>query len=219
MNKKAENVLYIFKDVLAGPMKKVGADKRCIAAWRLLNDEVRVHDPLVCFKGKRRLHTWLKTLADAGTVMDLHEIYSKSSILHPLKRWVHAVWTLSLTNDLQKSSMELGIWTWWMQNYDAFVRDVQCGDLISITHHKNKSNMNISSRDLIADLPEGVLLPSKSTPAIQLKLSGESKFELDRSGQVLCIESAWYITKEEGREMFETAKLWLAALLYKEANE
>lgn len=172
LSTKLEDVLYILRDVLPGPMNKIGTENTLLAAWRLVNDEVKVQDPLICFKGKDRLWHWLHTLAAADIVVDLHEIYAESIRGHPFKGCVYAVWTLSFPQDMQSNLMHF-----FPNPYGYLER-----------------------------------IPS------QLKLSGESKFEIDNTGQVLSIESQWYITKEEGEEMFETAKMCLAALLLKEAN-
>eukprot|EP00250_Pteridium_aquilinum_P035573 c9675_g1_i1 orf=51-944(+) len=170
-NSQLEDVLYTLREVLPGPMVKIGMENKLSKAWSLVNDDIKVQDPLVCLNGKHRLGAWLHTLAATNVQVNLVEIYAERNRAQSCKGYIYAVWTLLFPEDL----------------------------LSALKH------------------PTSSLFESVQRSPLPLNLSGESKFEVDRTGQVISIESNWYATKEE-EELLDSVKLFLASLLHREAH-
>lgn len=171
LNTQLENVLYVLREVLPGPMVKTGMDNKRLEAWSFVSDDIKVQDPIVCLEGKDRLWSWLRTLATTNAQVHLNEIYAERSRAHPFKGFIHAVWTLVFPEELQPT-----------------------------LKHPTSSSSKCVERS-----------------SLQLKLSGESKLEVDTTGQVMSIESNWYVTKEREEEL-DSIKLLLTSLLLKEAH-
>ncbi|KAH7298372.1 hypothetical protein KP509_25G039900 [Ceratopteris richardii] len=165
-SRQLENVLYILRDVLPGPVQKIGIDDKLHEAWELVHDEIKIQDPLMCFQGKDKLRCCLYALALANVHVELHDIYAKRSIAATCENCVYAIWTITFPGHIQATSKP---------------------------HNFEREEESMS----------------------KLSLSGEAKFGMHCTGQVISIISDWMVTKGS-EEVMEAVKNYLAWSLHKE---
>ncbi|KAL2644133.1 hypothetical protein R1flu_011720 [Riccia fluitans] len=160
MRNSVEEVMYMLLECIPGPMNALLHDQE---KWdtlvRMFSVTVEVQDPLLCVKGLNSFERLLKVLCHSGIAVKLHDVYYESLAADKIKRWVYAVWTATLTNEV--------------------------ADNLEDSRNHN------------------------------FKLSGESRFEVNKEGKVTSVSSRWYKLTEEDCVELADSKLWLADLYSK----
>ncbi|KAG6549531.1 hypothetical protein Mapa_008912 [Marchantia paleacea] len=208
MRNKVEEVMYSLLDYLPGPMAILLDDQgKWDAVVKMFSESVEIQDPLLCLKGVQSFKILLNVLCQSGINIDLHEVYYESVAADRSKRWVYAVWTATLTNNLEESVQKSNMKEWW---------DSASGPLLE--HRAEREDgvkSSLAGDELFSTtvFVDGEEKPLKRFQRLNvLKLSGESKFEVNQAGLVTCVRSRWYKLAEQDDVEFSASKLWLTGL-------
>ncbi|CAI7927651.1 unnamed protein product [Closterium sp. NIES-54] len=87
-----------------------------IFALGLVEEGVRVQNPVVCVRGKERWQQWLQLLGSAGGHLHLHHLYSETLVREPDRRWITALWTILLAKSGREAVAGMGLSYWWERN-------------------------------------------------------------------------------------------------------
>ncbi|OAE28052.1 hypothetical protein AXG93_488s1140 [Marchantia polymorpha subsp. ruderalis] len=193
---------------LEGPMAVLLDDQRkWDAVVKMFSESVEIQDPLLCLKGVQSFKTFLRVLCESGINIDLHEVYYENLAADRSKRWVYAVWTATLTNNLEESVENLNMKEWWSSAF---------GSLLEHLAQRQDGVQNALAGDELFRTTTIVDGEEKHFKRFQrlnvLKLSGESKFEVNQAGLVTGVRSRWYKLREQDAMEFSASKLWLTGL-------
>ncbi|CAI5974802.1 unnamed protein product [Closterium sp. NIES-64] len=113
-----------------------------IFALGLVEEGVRVQNPVVCVWGQDRWQQWLHLMGSAGGHLHLHHLYSETlvkapgahslsmvpipypgahslsmvPIPYPDRRWITALWTILLAKSGRQAVAGMGLSDWWKRN-------------------------------------------------------------------------------------------------------
>ncbi|CAI5463599.1 unnamed protein product [Closterium sp. Yama58-4] len=87
-----------------------------IFALGLVEEGVRVQNPVVCVQGRQRWQQWLQLVGSAGGHLHLHHLYSETLVKTPDRRWITALWTILLAKSGREAVAGMGLSDWWERN-------------------------------------------------------------------------------------------------------
>ncbi|CAI5523177.1 unnamed protein product [Closterium sp. Naga37s-1] len=87
-----------------------------IFALGLVEEGVRVQNPVVCVWGQDRWQQWLHLMGSAGGHLHLHHLYSETLVKAPDRRWITALWTILLAKSGRQAVAGMGLSDWWKRN-------------------------------------------------------------------------------------------------------
>eukprot|EP00850_Spirogloea_muscicola_P009042 SM000050S16967 [mRNA] locus=s50:117284:120165:+ [translate_table: standard] len=261
MNDKVTALAYALKDCLPGRILKLSSEctdaSADLFAMGFFDSAVEYQDPFICFRGAHRYREWLAGIARLGASdFFLEEIYYERLAEHRFKRWVHTVWTMTLTEDLEESLRKMGEWEWWKAAYEAALTEMrevkveagglpdgngmdsatwywQAGDgeqpaagesaeggaaRMSTALDMREERPGASRGDSGGVVEEGIAADAEVGHEA-LQLTGDSKYEMARSGKVTSITSGWYVLEGDGAAQLAKAHLYLVALASRDCED
>eukprot|EP00850_Spirogloea_muscicola_P013384 SM000090S24346 [mRNA] locus=s90:406268:408817:+ [translate_table: standard] len=200
MNDKVMALAYALKDCLPGRILSECTDASGdLFAMGFFDSAVEYQDPFICFRGAHRYREWLASIARLGaSEFFLEEIYYELLAEH---RYGNG-----------KDSA-----TWYWQAGDG-EKQPAAGE--SVEGGTARMNTAVDMRKDYRGASEGDrggVVEEESAAVAEaghevLQLTGDSKYEMARSGKVTSITSGWYVLEGDGAAQLAKAHLYLVAL-------